>query len=206
MRPDVLRPHYPAKVRRVIYLFMAGAPSQLELFDHKPKLVELEGKPLPPSVIEGQRYAFIQPDAAVLSPRFPFARHGECGAELSDRLPHLAKVVDDIAISSRCIPISSTMRPRRSCSTRGVRSPAGPAWGRGSVTESAARLTTCRGSSSSRAAVPSAAGRPCGVPAFSRRRIRGCRFVLRGIPFCMCRIRRDTTSRRSAKRSTSSPS
>jgi uncharacterized protein (DUF1501 family) len=90
--------HFPAKVRRVIYLFMAGGPSQLDLFDHKPKLIELEGKPIPPSVIAGQRYAFIQPDAAVLSPRFPFAKHGECGAELSDRLPHLSEVVDDIAI------------------------------------------------------------------------------------------------------------
>ena len=56
------KPHFPAKVKRVIYLFMAGAPSQLELFDHKPKLAELEGKPIPPSVVKGQRYAFIQPD------------------------------------------------------------------------------------------------------------------------------------------------
>ena len=88
----------PAKVKRVIYLFMAGAPSQLELFDSKPKLAELEGKPLPPSVIKGQRYAFIQPDAAVLGPRFKFARHGQSGAELSEVLPHLSKVVDDIAI------------------------------------------------------------------------------------------------------------
>ena len=61
-----LLPHHPARAKRVIYLFMAGAPSQLELFDHKPKLRELEGKPIPPSVIKGQRYAFIQPDAAVL--------------------------------------------------------------------------------------------------------------------------------------------
>ena len=90
--------HFPAKAKRVIYLFMAGAPSQLELFDHKPKLAELEGKPIPPSVVKGQRYAFIQPDAAVLGPRFKFARHGECGAELSEMLPHLAKVVDEIAI------------------------------------------------------------------------------------------------------------
>ncbi|HAW98386.1 MAG TPA: hypothetical protein DCX67_07615 [Opitutae bacterium] len=50
--------HHPAKAKRVIFLFMAGAPSQLELFDHKPKLAELEGKPIPPSVIKGQRYAF----------------------------------------------------------------------------------------------------------------------------------------------------
>ncbi|MEZ6146120.1 MAG: DUF1501 domain-containing protein [Planctomycetaceae bacterium] len=92
-------PPFQAKAKRVIYLFMAGAPSQLELFDYKPKLVELEGKPLPPSVIEGQRYAFIQPDAAVLGPRFKFARHGESGAELSEVLPHLATVADDIAIA-----------------------------------------------------------------------------------------------------------
>lgn len=91
-------PHHDAKAKRVIFLFMAGAPSQLELFDDKPKLRELDGRPIPPSVIAGQRYAFIQPDAAVLAPRFPFARHGQCGAVLSDRLPHLANIVDDIAI------------------------------------------------------------------------------------------------------------
>ncbi|MCC9609538.1 DUF1501 domain-containing protein [Blastopirellula sp. JC732] len=90
--------HFPAKAKRVIYLFMAGAPSQLDMFDYKPKLAEMEGKPIPPSVIAGQRYAFIQPDAAVLGPQFKFAKHGECGAEISDTLPHLAKVVDDIAI------------------------------------------------------------------------------------------------------------
>ncbi len=91
-------PHFPPRAKRVIYLFMAGAPSQLDLFDYKPKLVELEGKPIPPSVIQGQRYAFIQPDAAVLAPRFRFAKHGQCGAELSDAMPHLAKMVDEIAI------------------------------------------------------------------------------------------------------------
>ncbi|MEC9081466.1 MAG: DUF1501 domain-containing protein [Verrucomicrobiota bacterium] len=90
--------HFAPQAKRVIHLFQAGAPSQLELFDNKPKLKQLEGKPLPPSVIGDQRYAFIQRDAAVLGPRFGFARHGQCGAELSDKLPYLAKVVDDIAI------------------------------------------------------------------------------------------------------------
>jgi hypothetical protein len=92
------KPHFPARAKRVIHLFMAGAPSQLDLFDYKPELARLEGKPLPPSVIGGQRYAFIRPDAAVLGPRFKFARHGNCGAELSEMLPHLAKVVDDICL------------------------------------------------------------------------------------------------------------
>ncbi|HYG73655.1 MAG TPA: DUF1501 domain-containing protein [Planctomycetota bacterium] len=96
------KPHYPGKAKAVIHLFMAGAPSQLELFDNKPELAKLEGKPLPPSVIGGQRYAFIRPDAAVLGPRFKFAKHGQSGAELSEMLPHLAKVVDDIAIIRSC--------------------------------------------------------------------------------------------------------
>ncbi len=90
--------HHHAKAKRVIYLFMAGAPSQLDLFDFKPKLSQLEGKPIPPSVIAGQRYAFIQSDAAVLGPRFGFSRHGQSGAELSEILPHTAAVVDDLAI------------------------------------------------------------------------------------------------------------
>ena len=89
--------HHPPRVKRVIYLFMAGAPSQLDLFDYKPKLVELEGQSIPPSVIAGQRYAFIQPDAAVLSPRFKFNKHGQCGAEIADVMPELAEVVDDVA-------------------------------------------------------------------------------------------------------------
>jgi len=92
------QPHFTPKAKRVIHLFMAGAPSQLELFDNKPELAKLEGKPLPPSVIGGQRYAFIRPDAAVLGPRFKFARHGQSGAELSEMLPHLAKIVDDITL------------------------------------------------------------------------------------------------------------
>jgi hypothetical protein len=90
------RPHFTPRAKRVIHLFMAGAPSQLDLFDPKPALAKLEGKPLPPSVIGGQRYAFIRPDAAVLGPRFKFAKHGQCGADLAEILPHLAGVVDDV--------------------------------------------------------------------------------------------------------------
>lgn len=94
--------HHAGQAQAVIQLFMAGAPSQLELFENKPKLAQIEGKPLPPEVIGGQRYAFIRPDAAVLGPRFRFARHGQCGAEISEMLPHLATVVDEIAIVKSC--------------------------------------------------------------------------------------------------------
>jgi hypothetical protein len=89
-------PHFPAKAKQVIHLFMAGAPSQLDLFEFKPALKKFEGKPLPPSVIGGQRYAFIRSDAAVLGPRFKFARHGRAGIQLAEILPHLATVVDDV--------------------------------------------------------------------------------------------------------------
>jgi len=89
-------PHYAAKAKRVIHLFMAGAPSQLELFDHKPMLTKFEGKPIPPEVIGGQRYAFIRPDAAALGPRFQFSKHGQSGIELGESLPHSANIVDEI--------------------------------------------------------------------------------------------------------------
>src|SRR5437868_7985067 len=98
---DPLAPHPPQfapKAKRVIYLFMAGAPSQLELFDYKPTLAKYNGKSLPPEILKGQKYAFIRPDAALYATEFKFAKHGQCGAELSESLPHLAEVVDDIAI------------------------------------------------------------------------------------------------------------
>ncbi|MCS7023164.1 MAG: DUF1501 domain-containing protein [Bryobacteraceae bacterium] len=90
--------HHRPKAKRVIFLFMAGAPSQLDLFDYKPKLNEYDGKPCPEELIKGERFAFIKGVPNLLGSPHKFRRHGQCGAELSDLLPHLAKVVDDIAI------------------------------------------------------------------------------------------------------------
>jgi uncharacterized protein (DUF1501 family) len=92
------QPHFPAKAKRVIFLFMAGAPSHLELFDYKPELAKWNGKLPPPDLLKGYRAAFINPNSTLLGPKFKFAKHGECGAEVSELLPHLAEVVDDIAI------------------------------------------------------------------------------------------------------------
>jgi hypothetical protein len=86
------------RARNVIFLFMAGAPSHLELFDNKPQLAKFDGTLPPPDLIKGYRAAFINPSSKLLGPKFKFARHGQCGAELSELLPHLANVVDDIAI------------------------------------------------------------------------------------------------------------
>ncbi|MGH7139596.1 MAG: DUF1501 domain-containing protein, partial [Pirellulales bacterium] len=90
--------HFAAKAKRVIYLFMAGGPSQLELFDYKPKLQELDGQVVPESYVKNKRFAFIKLDAKLLGTRRKFARHGQSGAELSELLPGLASIADDVAI------------------------------------------------------------------------------------------------------------
>src|SRR5882724_392888 len=92
------RPHFPAKATNVIFLFMAGGPSHLELFDNKPTLARYDGRLPPPELLEGYRAAFIRPDATCLGPKFRFARHGRSGIELSELLSNLAGCADDIAI------------------------------------------------------------------------------------------------------------
>ena len=91
-------PHFPAKVKNVIYLFMAGGPSHLELFDYKPKLKELNGQVVPPSYVENKRFAFIKTDAKLVGTNRKFHRHGESGAEVSELLPHIGSIADEIAI------------------------------------------------------------------------------------------------------------
>jgi uncharacterized protein (DUF1501 family) len=100
-RPGPLAPKIPplpAKAKRVIYLFQAGGPSQLELFDHKPGLARYHGQPCPPELLRGQTLAFIKPDAALYATEFKFARHGQSGAEMSEALIHLPKVADQLTI------------------------------------------------------------------------------------------------------------
>lgn len=126
---DNRQPHFQPKAKAVIHLFMAGAPSQLELFDNKPRLAELEGKPLPPSIIGGQRYAFIRPDAAVLGPRFKFAKHGQSGAELSEMLPHIATIADDIAIVKSCRTTQFNHAPAQIFMNSGFSQPGRPCMG-----------------------------------------------------------------------------
>ena len=91
-------PHFAPKARNVIYLHMAGAPSQLDLLDYKPKLVELNGQPVPESLIQGERFAFIKGVPRVLGTPHTFARHGQSGQQISSALPHLAEIADDICI------------------------------------------------------------------------------------------------------------
>ncbi|MCB1018703.1 MAG: DUF1501 domain-containing protein, partial [Acidobacteria bacterium] len=92
------QPQFAPKAKRVIYLFMAGGPSHLELFDNKPKLAEYDGQLPPEGLLEGYRAAFINPNSKLLGPKFKFARYGQSGAELSELLPYLSEVVHDSAI------------------------------------------------------------------------------------------------------------
>lgn len=89
---------YPAKAKNVIFLFMAGAPSHLELFDNKPQLAKFDGQLPPAELLKGYRAAFISPNSKLLGPKFKFAKHGDSGLELSELLPHLATVADDISV------------------------------------------------------------------------------------------------------------
>jgi hypothetical protein len=90
--------HFRAKAKNIIYLHMAGAPSTLDLFDYKPKLIELNGKPCPDSYIRGQQFAFIKGTPKLLGTPHKFARHGQSSQEMSDILPHLATVADELVI------------------------------------------------------------------------------------------------------------
>ena len=95
-------PHFTPKVKRVIYLFMAGAPSQFETWLYRPKLGELDGQPTPDSFLEGKRFAFMErfmkDKLKLLGPRRKFHQHGESGTWVSEIFPHMAGVVDDLAL------------------------------------------------------------------------------------------------------------
>lgn len=96
--------HFPARAKSVIFLFMAGGPSQLEMFENKPKLTEFSGKPIPDSFVQGKRFAFMNSSHRrnLLGARRKFRRHGESGAWVSDLLPWTAQVVDDLSIVTTC--------------------------------------------------------------------------------------------------------
>ena len=98
------RPHFKPRAKNVIYLFMAGGPSQLELFDYKPKLVELNGQPIPESYIEGKRFAFMGSShgTKLLGTRRAFKRYGQSGMWVSEMFPHTSTIVDDVSFVMSC--------------------------------------------------------------------------------------------------------
>lgn len=98
------RTDHPPRAKNVIFLFMAGGPSQLELFEHKPMLSKLSGQPIPESLVAGKRFAFMDSSHRneLLGSRQSFQQFGHCGAWVSDLLPHTAQVVDDLTFIKTC--------------------------------------------------------------------------------------------------------
>ena len=94
-------PHFAPKAKRIIYLFQSGGPSQIELFDHKPRLMDFQGKDLPESIRNGQRLTTMasgQSRFPVAPSKFKCAQHGQCGMWVSELLPNIARVADDLCV------------------------------------------------------------------------------------------------------------
>jgi len=90
--------HHAPRARHVIYLHLAGGPSQVDLFDPKPALAKYDGQPMPESVRAGKQFAFIDPDAKVMASPYAFRPYGRCGMEMSELMPRLGDVADDITV------------------------------------------------------------------------------------------------------------
>ena len=187
-----------------LFLFMAGAPSHLELFDYKPHLAKFDGTLPPPELLKGYRAAFINPSSKLLGPKFKFARHGQSGTELSELLAapgdggrrHRRRQGDG----------HRRLQPRARADHdehRARRSSAGRAWAPGSATGWAASRKTCPASSfSARATKGPAAAIPTGAAGSCRPSTRASSSAPAAIRSCICPTRAGLTSTSSATRST----
>src|SRR5687767_7493825 len=125
--------HFPARAKNVIYLFMAGGPSQLELFDYKPQLNAMNGKPIPDSFIEGKRFAFMDSSfkdrITLLGSKRAFKQHGHSGAWVSELYPHTSTIVDDISIIKSCATDVFNHAPAKLFMNTGTTLPGRPSMG-----------------------------------------------------------------------------
>ncbi|MFM1997201.1 MAG: hypothetical protein RLZZ111_1588 [Planctomycetota bacterium] len=134
-RPDpgapmaVREPHFAPKAKRVIFLFMAGGPSQFELFADKPKLVELSGQEPPESLMRGRQFAFLKGGEKLLGSKRTFARHGDCGMDVSELLPFTAKMVDDLCWVRSCTTDVFNHGPAKLFMNTGFQVPGRPSMG-----------------------------------------------------------------------------
>src|SRR5688572_29428392 len=123
-------PHHAPKARSCIFVFQSGGSSHLELFDPKPKLAEYSGQKLPDSFLKGVRFSFIKPEKSVLmAPKHAFKRYGRCGMELSEHLPHIGSIADDIALVRSMHTDHFDHAPAELGMTTGVVTPGRPSMG-----------------------------------------------------------------------------
>jgi hypothetical protein len=143
--PLLPRPaHFAPRAKRVIFLHMAGAPSQLELFDYKPELQKLHGQNCPQSLLDGKRFAFIKGVPQMLGPQAQFKQHGQSGAWVSEHLPHFSKVVDDVAFLKAMHTDEFNHAPAQLLMQTGMAGWAGLAWAPGLPMGLVQRTKTCR--------------------------------------------------------------
>lgn len=141
-------PHHAPRARRVIFLTMAGAPSQFESFDWKPALRKLHGQPFPESFTKGQQLAQLQNTQLIAQgPMFDFKKWGKSGQEISTMLPHIGSIADDICIVRSMHTEQINHDPAHAFMNAGTILKGRPAWARGSRTALAPKPTTCRPSS-----------------------------------------------------------
>lgn len=129
--PGVVNPlHFPQKAKRVIYLCMAGGPSHLETLDYKPKLRELDGKPMPESMTKGQQLAQLQgASLKCLGPQYDFKKFGSCGAEVCELFPEIGSIADDICIVRSMTTEAINHDPAHTFMNTGATVPGRPAMG-----------------------------------------------------------------------------
>ena len=183
------KPHHESTAKNVIFLFMGGGPSHLELFDHKPELGKHEGTLPPKSLLEGYRAAFIDPNSTLLGPKFEFSRHGESGVELSELIPHTASIVDDISIVKSMVTDAFNHAPAQVMMSTGTQQFGRPSMGAWTLYGLGSESRTCPDSWFS---VPArrarAAATPIGAAASYHRCTKECSFVRAAIPSCTCPI------------------
>jgi hypothetical protein len=121
--------HFPAKAKRVIYLYMAGGPSQVDLFDHKPKLEQLNGQPIPESFIKGERFAFIKGVPKILASPHSFKQYGQSGATISNILPGLQSIADDVTFIKSMHTTQFNHSPAQILLSTGFQIPGRPSFG-----------------------------------------------------------------------------
>ncbi len=177
-------PHFAPKAKSCIFIFMEGAPSHIDLFDPKPKLNELHGQALPESMVKNVRFAFLKKDTArLMGSKRVFSKHGECGMELSDLLPHLGGVADDLLLVRSMHTDQFNHHPGQllmQCGRASFGLPCMGSWityGLGSESKNLPGYVV-----STRGAVR-AVGQPCGKAAFCRASIRASCSATRGSRF-----------------------
>jgi hypothetical protein len=206
--------HFAPKAKRVIYLFMHGGPSQLDLFDHKPGLKKLHGQEIPASVVGDQRLTGMtssQKSKPVTASMFNFARHGQSGAWVSELLPHTAKMADELCIIRSMHTEAINHDPAVTFLQTGHQQPGRPsfgAWlsyGLGMRKPRPAGLRRAGITRQRRTTPPIRSMRGCGARAFCRRIIKASPSAAAAIRFYICRIPKASMPRHDAISSMSSP-